>query len=206
MAEKKKKKGVKIIITIWVLFILAIAAFGVFLYMNKDQVFKDLGIEKSYIYTVNSNEEINSLVQVYLKALANADQATLQNCVTTPSQYDNMTTVQGRSQVITNYENINCYYVAGPEEGSYIVYVVMNITINGVKTKPLDIYKPLYVVNVGGKYRIDNSAQSQELQDFISQTSLERDIQDLYKMVKEDQDSKAEADPTFAEFMNKLDN
>ena len=59
---------------------------------------------------------------------------------------------------------------------------------------------------MGGKYRIDNSAESQELQDFISQTSLERDIQDLYKMVKEDQDSKAEADPTFAEFMNKLDN
>lgn len=205
-ANKKRKKGVKLIITIWVIFILALAAFGVMLFRNRDQVFKDFGLKKTYIYTVDEIPEINSLVEVYLKALANADQGTLQNCVTTPSQYDNMTTVEGRSKVITNYENITCYYVGGPEEGSYIVYVVMNITINGVNTKPLDIYKPLYIVNSGGKYLIDNSAQSQELQDFISQTSMEKDIQELYQTVKADQDSKAESDPTFAEFMNKLDN
>ncbi len=205
MAEKRKK-GVRIIITIWVIFILMLAALGVLVYMNKDQLFKDLGVTRTYVYTVDSNEEINTLVETYLKALANADQATLQSCVTTPSQYDNMTTVEGRSKVITNYENITCYYVGGPEEGSYIVYVIMNITINGVNTKPLDIYKPLYVLKEGGKYLIDNSAQSQELQDFISQISLEKDIQELYQTVKEDQDSKAASDPTFAEFMNKLDN
>jgi hypothetical protein len=207
-ARNKKRKGVKLLIFIWVLFIAMISAFGVFLYKNRDQFSKDVGIteEETYIYTVNSNPEINTLITIYLKALASADQASLKNCVTTPSQYDNMTTVDGRSKVITDYGNINCYFVEGPEPESYIVYTIMNITISGVESKPLDIYKPFYVVKVDGKYKIDNSAQSQELQDFINKVSLEPDIQQLYQMVKADQDSKAASDPTFAEFMNKLDN
>ncbi len=206
MASNRKKKNVRGILIVWIVFILLLAGLGVMLFMNRETFFKDIGVTKTYIYTVNSNEEVNSLINLYFRALSNADKNTLQNCVTTPAQFDNMTTVEGRSKVITGYDNINCYYVGGPSENSYIVYVVMNISINGVSSRPLDIYKPLYVVLDNGKYKIDNSAQSQELQDFISQLSLEKDIQELYKTVKDDQDSKAASDPSFAEFMNKLNN
>ena len=204
--KKKKKNYAGLLIFIWVFFIAAIAAFGTLLYINRETLAKDLGFVEKTSYTVNSNEEVNNLISVYFKALASADQETLQGCVTAPQQYDNMTTVEGRSKVITDYTDINCYYVDGPEPDSYIVFTIMNITITDVNSRPLDIYKPMHIVKMGDKYLIDNSAQSQELQDFINQLTLESDIQDLYRMVKTDQDSKAASDPSFAEFLNKLNN
>ncbi len=207
MSETKKKKSYAgLLIFIWVFFIAAIAAFGTLLYINRETLAEDLGFKEKSTYTVNSNPDVNSLIEVYFKALASADQETLQSCVTAPQQYDNMTTVEGRSKVITDYSDINCYYLDGPEKDSYIVYTIMTITISGVNEKPLDIYKPMHIVKEGDKYLIDNSAQSQELQDYINQLSLENDVQELYRMVKSDQDSKAASDPTFAEFLNKLNN
>lgn len=204
--RKKKKSYVGLIVFIWVFFITAIAAFCTLLYINRETLAEDLGFTEKTTYTVNSDEKINSLISVYFKALAEADQESLKSCVTVPQQFDNMTTVEGRSKVITDYSDINCYYMPGPEQDSYIVFTVMNITISGVASKPLDIYKPIHIVKSGDGYLIDNSAQSQELQDYINQLTLEKDIQDLYRMVKTDQDSKAASDPSFAEFMNKLNN
>ncbi len=203
--KSKKKSYVGLLLTLWLLFIAAIAAFGIFIIKNKDRFEEGMSAKNEYIYTVNSDPEVNTLIKIYLIALASSDQASLKSCVTTPTQYDNMSLVEDRSEIIKNYENINCYYVEGPEPDSYIVYTIMNITIQNVNSKPLDIYKPFHVVKVDGKYLIDNAAQSQELQDYIAKLGMEKDIQDLYKMVKDDQQSLAANDPTLAEFMDKLD-
>ena len=203
--SKKNKSYVGLLLTMWVFFIAAIAAFGIFVFKNMDQLEESVSTKEEHIYTVNSDPEVNTLIKMYLIALASSDQASLKNCVTTPTQYDNMSLVEDRSEIIKNYENINCYYVPGPEPDSYIVYTIMNITIQNVDSKPLDIYKPFHVVKVDGKYLIDNAAQSQELQDFIAELGMEKDIQELYQMEQDDNQSLAANDPTLAEFMDKLD-
>jgi hypothetical protein len=65
---------------------------------------------------------------------------------------------------------------------------------------------PYYVVKKDGHYLIDNTMLSQDVSDYMEKLSHTSDIQDLYKMVKDDEDKKAEQDPAFKEFLNRLNN
>lgn len=210
--NRKRKKQVRLLIILWICFLLMMGGMGFCLYRYRDQLFVSAATgdgdpsESGHDYTVNSNQDINTLITIYMKAMATADQTSLQASVTTPSQFDDMTMVEAKAQIITDYSNINCYYMDGLTEDTYVVYVVMNIAISGVQSQPLDVYDPLYIVKKDGKYLIDNSAFSEEIRDHIDKTTANKDIQSLYMQVKEDRDSKAAEDKTLMDFLNRLNN
>jgi hypothetical protein len=215
MAKKRnREKELKLrrsLLIIWLLFIVLLGAFGFFLYTRRDKVKDDLGdlnigFSTRFDYQTNANPDINALIITYLSAMASSDQGILQSCVTDPSQFNDMTAVQSQSKIITKYGNINCYSIQGLDENSTLVYAVSNITIFGVESTPLDILGPYYIVKQGNQYLIENTAHSQEVNEFIEKANKNKDIQELYKMVKDDEDAKASEDAALKEFLDRLNN
>ena len=208
MARNRKKeiKQRSILLAVWIVFLIVLGLFGYVVYEKRDTVKEDFGFSTRFAYQTNANPDINALIITYLSATAAGDQDILKSCVTDPSQFDDMTNVQNQSKIITAYSNINCYSVEGKDPSATIVYAVANISIVSIESTPLDMLGPYYVVKKDGHYLIDNTMLSQDVSDYMEKLSHTSDIQDLYKMVKDDEDKKAEQDPAFKEFLNRLNN
>lgn len=159
--------------------------------------------ETVYKYQTNANPDINALIADYYSALASKDQAVLKTLVTDPSEFDDMTDVLAKAAVVTGYSNINCYTLDGLEENETIVYVVSNITIKSVDSKPLDI-SSFYVVNTDEGYLIFNEPINPELSSFIKERDEEADIQALYQTVQDNINQCLEEDESFATFYNRV--
>ena len=202
--NRKKEIKLKVILgVIWFLFISIIVFGGIFIFKNKDEIGKDLGLSSRFAYETNANMEVNALVRDYYTALAACDQATLQASVTNPSDFDDMTIYQNKSDIIKAYSNINCYTLQGIGEDDIICYSVSNISINGVESQPLDIMT-LHIVKQGNTYLIDNGEYSDELKGYINTCNASKDIQELFTIVKEDNEKCLAEDETFRNFYNQI--
>ena len=202
--EKRKQelKKKKIVLAIWSVFIV-VAIVGVILFIkNYGKLKKASNDKESKIYELNKNSDINFLVKRYLGALTGCDQETLKNLVTDPSQFDNMTIYISRSNNVTGYNNIDCYTVDGMTDDSKLVFVVANVSLKDVESKPKDIMV-FYVVNVDGKYLINNEVDT-KIQNHIEKMTVQKDIQEIYKMVKEDEDKCYEEDETLRKFYERI--
>lgn len=159
--------------------------------------------ETVYTYQTNANPDINALIADYYSALASKDQAVLKTLVTDPSEFDDMTDVLAKAAVVTGYSNINCYTLDGLLENETIVYVVSNISIKSVDSKPLDISR-FYVVNTEAGYLIYNEPYNPELNNFITERDEEADIQALYQTVQDNINKCIEEDESFATFYDRV--
>ena len=202
--RKKELKQRRILLAVWAIFIVVLGLFGFMVFQKREVVVEDLGFTTRFSYQSNANPDINALIITYLSAMASGDQDILKSCVTEPSQFDDMTVVQSQSKVITAYSNINCYTVQGTEKTDTIVYAVANISIVGVESTPLDMLGPFYVVQKDGQYLINNGAIGEKTMKYIERAGKDKDIQELYQMVKDDEDKKAQEDPAFKEFLDRL--
>ena len=97
----KEVKLKKMLIAIWAVFIIILVLFGLMVYKKRDVVEQDLKFTTRFSYQTNATPDINALMITYLSAMAASDQDTLKSCVTDPSQFDNMATVQSQSKIIT---------------------------------------------------------------------------------------------------------
>ena len=154
-----------------------------------------------FTYETNANLDINSLIIEYYAALAVCDQEKLKSYVTDPSQFDDMTVYQQRSAVVKAYSNINCYTMPGYTEDATLVYVTSNLSLANITSVPLNINR-FYVIKTAEGYKIDNSALSQEVNNYIETQSQSTDIQNLYKAVQDNVNSCIANDSAFAEFYN----
>lgn len=204
--RKKEVKLKKMLLAIWFVFLIILGVFGYVTYRKRDTVKEDLGFTTRFSYQTNANQDINALIITYLNGMAKCDQETLQSCVVDPSQFNNMATIQSQSKIITAYSNINCYTVPGLDDTSTIVYAVANISIVSIESTPLDMLGPYYVVEKNGNYLIDNTMLSQDITDYMDKVNRTTDIQELYKMVKDDETRCADQDPAFKEFIDRLNN
>ena len=204
--DNSKKQSRKLLGVIWILFIVVLGIFGFYVYTKRDNVADDLGITTRFSYQTNANQDINALVITYQNAMAASDQDILKACVTDPSKFDDMSDIQSLSKVVTSYNNINCYTVKGLDDNSTLCYAVANITITGVESKPLDMLGPFYIVKKDGHYLIDNGTLSSDVQKYMEKANKDKDIQELYQMVKADQDAKSSQDTALKEFLDRLNN
>ena len=204
-SQEKRKQELnkkKIVLAIWSVFIV-VAIVGVILFIkNYGKLKKASDNKESKIYELNKNSDINFLIKRYLGALTGCDQETLKNLVTDPSQFDNMTIYISRSNNVTGYSNIDCYTVDGMTDDSKLVFVVGNVSLKDVESKPKDIMV-FYVVNVDGKYLINNEVDT-KIQNHIEKMTVQKDIQEIYKMVKEDEDKCYEEDETLRKFYERI--
>ena len=203
-AEQVRAK--RILLVVWAVFLVVLIVAVVLFLMNKDAVLDDLGVKKKdTIYTENQDPAIDRLVRDYYTAYASCDQKALQSMVVDPSLFDDMSIVEKKANVVTAYNNLKLYTVPGVTDDATVVYVLTNISIANVVSTPLDmIQPPLYLLKKDGKYLIDNSTLSSEILSYIDSLNQKTDIQELMKLVREDQEKCLREDETFKQFYERL--
>lgn len=211
----KEKKGVAGLLLFlgWMIFVLLAVVFYFYFFsdldlkmFNKDKATQTDATQEEpagFSYETNANLDINSLIIEYYAALAVCDQNKLKSVVTDPSQFDDMTVYQQRSAVIKAYSNVNCYTMPGYTEDATLVYVTSNLSLANITSVPLNINR-FYVLKTADGYKIDNSALSQEVMNYIETQSQSNDIQNLYRAVQDNVNSCIANDSAFAEFYNTI--
>ena len=211
----KEKKGVAGLLLFlgWMIFVLLAVVFYFYFFsdldlkmFNKDKATQTDATQEEpagFSYETNANLDINSLIIEYYAALAVCDQNKLKSVVTDPSQFDDMTVYQQRSAVIKAYSNVNCYTMPGYTEDATLVYVTSNLSLANITSVPLNINR-FYVLKTADGYKIDNSALSQEVTNYIETQSQSNDIQNLYRAVQDNVISCIANDSAFAEFYNTI--
>ena len=177
-----------------------------FLNFGKEQVTEAEVTEQqgsTLTYQTNANLDINSLIIEYYTALAICDQKKLQNIVTDPTQFDDMSPYEKIALKITNYTNINCYTLPGVDENGTVCYATCNLSIKDVSSAPLNISRFYIVKQADGSYKIDNTSPSGELASYLDGTcDANADIQALYKSVNDNIKACVDGDASFASFYN----
>ena len=203
--RKKQVRTRKILLVVWSIFFILLA-FGIYFFVkNKDELMGDMGVQKSTIYEENAVPEINKLITDYYTAYASCDQKTLKTLVVDPSQFDNMSILEKKADIVTAYNNLKVYTIPGAAADETVVYVMFNLSIVNVISQPLDITRPpLYVVKKEGGYVIDNTTLRSEVQNLIESLNQKPDIQELMKQVRDDQEKCVADDQTFKEFYDRL--
>ncbi len=155
-------------------------------------------------YAKDADKELNSFIKKYFKAVTECDNETLQDMVTEPSEYNNNNeNLKKKAEFITGYDKITVYTKEGMEEGSYVAFVVANLTIAGVNSSPYDIMT-LYIVNGARGYLVHNGKLSDETQTYIEKIKGDEDIQKIYKSVEKKNTELKEKDSSLKEFYDMI--
>ncbi len=152
-------------------------------------------------YEKNADEELNTFIKEYLDALVACDHVALQDMVTDASEFRTADLLKKKAEFITDYDNITVYTKVGLDEGSYIAFVVSNITLTGVNSSPYDI-TTLYIINGARGYLINNSTLSLDTQEYIEKVKGDKDIQKIYRSVEEENNKLKEKDKSLQEFFD----
>ena len=150
-------------------------------------------------YNKDENEELNNFIYAYFNAVTACDNVSLQDMVTDPSEFTSDETLKKKAEYITAYTNLTVYTKEGPDEGSYVAFVVSNLTINGVNSAPFDIVS-LYIVTGAQGFRIVNGELSDETKNYIAKVKGDKDIQKVFQSVEKENEKLAAKDNTLQEF------
>lgn len=150
-------------------------------------------------YEKDADKELNAFIGDYFKAITSCDNEKLQDMVTDSSEYSSDESLKKKAEFITGYDNITVYTKEGLEEGSYVAFVVSNLTIAGVNSSPYDI-STLYIVTGSQGFRIQNGTLSDEVSKYIEKVKGDKDIQKIYKSVEKKNEALKEKDTSLQQF------
>lgn len=164
-----------------------------------DEVKPDEEHETIVPYEKDADDALNEFVTSYFTAITACDYLKLQDMVTDSDEYKDDENLKKKAEFITGYDNITVYTKSGLDEGSYIAFVVANLTIAGVNSSPYDIVT-LYIVNGERGFMIQNGELSDETKEYIEKVKGDADIQKVYKAVEEKNAELKESDSPLQEF------
>lgn len=150
-------------------------------------------------YEKDADEELNAFIESYFNAITTCDNLALQDMVTDSSEYNDVESLKKKAEYITGYTNITVYTKAGLDEGSFVAFVVANLTIAGVNSSPYDIIT-LYIVNGSRGYLVNNGTLSEDAQIYIEKIKGDKDIQKIYRSVEKKNNELKEKDASLREF------
>lgn len=150
-------------------------------------------------YEKDADKELNAFIEEYFRAITECNNEKLQNMVIDASMYKDNESLKKKAEFVTEYNNITVYTKEGLEEGSYIAFIVANLTIAGVNSSPYDIIT-LYIVNGERGYRIHNGTLSKDITEYIEKIKGDKDIQKVYKSVEKKNTELKEKDASLRDF------
>jgi hypothetical protein len=150
-------------------------------------------------YEKNQDEDLNAFIMEYFAAITECDNQKLQDMVTDASQYSSDELLKKKAEFITAYDNITVYTKDGPDEGSYVAFVVSNLSISGVNSSPYDIVV-LYIVTGAQGFRIMNGTLPAETQEYIAKIKGDKDIQKVFSSVAKQNEKLTKKDSTLKDF------
>ncbi len=110
--------------------------------------------------------EIKELVEKYYKATAECNVDELGKLVTDITHIDEQN-LRNKDEIIEGYENIQCYTVDGPDEGSYRVYACIDVKIQDINTPAPGVYGLYVTTTPEGELRVCNTVIDDQTQLFI---------------------------------------
>ncbi len=154
--------------------------------------------------TACTDQDINNLVLYYYTAYATGDTATIATLVD-PVTDDFLTEVKTRSQYIDSYPSINTYLKPGPEEGSYLAYVEMEVRMTGYNMD-VPALQALYICKrADGTYYVNRTEElSEAAAQYIHDIDLQEDVIELNNKVTVAFNNKLVEDAAFASYYNEV--
>ena len=140
-----------------------------------ETITKENGLEK------NAYPEINELITAYLNAKLAGDEKKLADLVDDVSYLD-MNDVKRRTERIEEYQTIDCYTLAGPEEGSFMVYVYSEVKVKEIDTLVSGLDGFYIRTNDAGKMMITMGEVSEEVE---AQLTADREREDVAKLIQD---------------------
>ncbi|MBQ9611793.1 MAG: SH3 domain-containing protein [Lachnospiraceae bacterium] len=160
--------------------------------------------EEEIVLEKNAYEDVNALFRQYYDATADGDVSTIEalSSELAPEEKIRITEV---SKYIDSYPQIDVYTKKGPEEGSYVAYVVtwMKFLDHDWKVPGL---QTIYVCTREDGTLYINSAEDQprSVADYIAQVSVEDDVVDLNNQVTADYNELVSSDESLYLYLNEL--
>lgn len=159
---------------------------------------------KEYIYDFGTSilrqdevPEINQLMEQYFMSISDCDMETFLHLFTSQDTSEEeyfLQEFEQQRQYIEGYQNISCYTVPGLQENELAAYVYYEIRYVGVETAAPGLVCIYAVRGEDGVYRIYDQEQSEELEAYLEQLSLNEDVRLLSMQVDQKMEEAMEAD------------
>ncbi len=155
---------------------------------DNDKILTDPAVIFNYAGTDylerDKHDEINKLVTEYYNATLSVDMDRISDLVSDISQVDQNKLIT-QASYMENIDNIICYTIDGPVEGTFRAYVYYDMKLYGINT-PAPALSALYITMASdGRYIIYLSGLDNDTQNFISSTDTSEDVVHLKKIVND---------------------
>ena len=152
----------------------------------------------------NAVPELNALFEQYYEAMAEGDTETIDRISSGLTEEEKIR-IRELAKYIEYYPSVDVYSKPGPEEGSYVSYVLTNLKffdhdwiIPGLQT--------MYVCTAddGSLYINSRQVRQSSVADYISRVSYEDDVVDLSNETNAKYNQLVNSDSELASFLNEL--
>lgn len=151
----------------------------------------------------DSNQEIKELVESYFKASVSGDMDILKTLVSNIKHID-QDVLTAKYEYIEEYKNIDCYVLAGPQEGTYCVYVYSDLKILNIDTLAPGLVVLYVTADEEGKMKIYLDTLDEETQKFIKEKNTCEEVVALSKKVNKLLEEAISSDNDLNKFYEKL--
>lgn len=127
--------------------------------------------------------QINALIQEYYQAATDGDVEKLRS-LTDFVDEETLIYQEKRSAYIEAYQNLKCYTKAGPEEGSYVVYVYYEVKFKDMETLVPGVSPYLVYTREDGSCYIHEGEVDEEVNLYLEEISTQDDVVDLMNRVQ----------------------
>lgn len=150
----------------------------------------------------NAYPEVNAIIQKYYTALGSKDIDGIKALVDELSVTDELKVT--RDQYLDGYSNVEVYTKKGMDEGSYVVFACYSYKYKGIDTLVSGLSQLYVSAKEDGSLYISTQEQNQEVQQYITQTMQDADVQSLIHEVQNKYDEAQESDEKLKEFIASL--
>lgn len=158
--------------------------------------------EPGYALNESVDEKINDLVQSYFKASVAKDMDALGEIVTNIS-YVNENQLKVKYEYVEDVQNVECYLIDGPEEGTYLVYVYSELKIKDVDTLAPGLSRFYIITGEDGKLKVFFGADS-KIESFIEKADGSEEVKKLVSKVQTRLEEALSSDERLKEFNKRL--
>lgn len=154
--------------------------------------------------SMNSNKEINKLIESYLNAKKDVDIDALGPLVSDPNQI-NRDLFTAMAEYVEDYKNLNCYVLKNEEANEYRVYAQYDSKLKNIDTLVPCLGAFYVTVSSDGKYLVYLSALDEDQREFIDAADKNEEIVKLKEDISLKLNEAIEKDPNFKQFYQKMD-
>lgn len=151
----------------------------------------------------NKYPEINELIKDYYDAMFAFDMDGMETLVSDVSRVD-INLIRAKLEYMESINNIICYTVDGPSEGTCRVYVYYDLKIKGIETLAPALSAFYVTISSDGNYIIYLNELDADTQEFIDQTDSSEDVKMLSKLVSERFDDVVNSDAQMKNFYDMM--